>query len=242
MDQKVTCISLRAVRYGDSGAMLTLWSSELGFLSASVRLGAGREAQRRKALIMPPMAFEAVAHSKVGTEVVRLSDVRVLPGFASLSMSPMRVVVATFLAEVLSLLLRQSEHDPLLSAFLFDSWQALAEASGRRLANFHVVFLARLTRFLGIEPDVSTYHKGYCFNLREAVFAPSMPVSGPGLRPEEARLAALILTLDTDSALRLPLTRELRNRALDTLLDYFTLHHTPLTSLRSLSILRDICI
>lgn len=241
MEQKVTCISLRAVRYGDSGVMLTLWSREAGFLSAAVRLGSGREAQRRKALLMPPMAFEAVAHSSAASEIVRLSDVRALPGFTSLPMSPMRVVVATFLAEVLSLVLRQSEPDPTLSAFIFENWRNLAEASGRRLANFHVVFLARLTRFLGIEPDFSTYRRGYCFNLRESVFVSSLPVSSPGLPPGEARMAAMLLRLDSASALRLPLTRPVRNRAIDILLEYYTLHYSPLTSLRSLDILREIC-
>lgn len=241
MSQKVTCISLRAVRYGDEGVMLSLWSREVGYLSASVRLGAGREAHRRKALLMPPMAFEAVAHRSSTAEVVRLSDVRVLPGFTSMPMSPMRVMVATFLAEVLSILLRQSEPDPTLSAYIFEGWRTLAEASGRTLANFHVVFLSRLTRFLGIEPDVSTYRRGYCFNMREAVFSPSMPVSSPGLPPEEARLAAMLLHMDFAHALRLPMTIHIRNRAINTLLDYYSLHYSPLPLLKSLEILREIC-
>lgn len=240
MLQKVSCIALRAVRYGEDGVMLSLWSREAGFLSASVRLGSGREASRRRALLSPPMAFEAVARSDAGSEVVRLSQIRALPGFASLSFSPLRLAVATFLAEVLSFLLRSSAPDPVLSEYVFGNWGKLAVSSGKQLANFHIVFLARLSRFLGIEPDVSTFHRGYCLNLREAVFSPSMPVAGPALPPGEARLAALLLNHDFDAALRLPLSRELRNRALDRIIEYYSLHHTPLTSLRSLDVLRQI--
>jgi len=242
MNEKVTCISLRAVAYSDTGVMLTVWTRELGLLSVAVSLGASREARRRRALMLPPMAFEAVAHRKTpSSDVARLSDVRALPGFSSLTLSPMRTVVATFLAECLSLLLRNSTPDRLLSDFIFTSWLKLATAGNRALANFHIAFLTKLLRFLGIEPDFSTFRKGYCFDMRDAVFCPAMPVHGHGLDPQRARLAALFLRLDMDGIARLPLSREIRNLSVDTILDYLTVHHTPLSSLRSLSILREIC-
>ena len=239
MEKKVTCIALRGVRYGDDGVMLSLWSREAGFISAAVRMGRGREAQRRKALLMPPMAFEAVAHVSAGSEVVRLSDVRSLSAMASLSMSPVRMIVGTFIAEVLSLLLRKSGPDEPLSAFIFERWLGLASASGRELANFHIVFLSRMTRFLGIEPDVSTWRRGYCFNMREAVFSPSMPVSGAGIDAEGARVAAMLLRMDFNQALRLPVGRALRCSILDKILEYYSLHLAPMHSLRSYSVLRE---
>lgn len=242
MNEKVTCIALRAVNYSDTGVMLTVWTRELGLLSAAVSLGASREARRRRAIMLPPMAFEAEAHRKsANADIVRLDDVRALPGFSSLTLSPTRTVVATFLAEMLSSLLRNSQPDAPMSDFIFYCWRRLADAQGRALGNFHIVFLVKLLRFLGIEPDVSTYHRGYCFDMREAVFCPSMPTHGHALEPHIARVAAMLLRLDMDQTLRLPLNRAIRNRAIDTLIDYLSIHHTPLTSLRSLAILREVC-
>lgn len=240
MDTPTACIALRTVKYSDSASILTLWTERLGRVAVSVSATASRESARRRALMMPLGVFEAVVHHRPGREVARLSDVRALPGYMSLSLSPVRGVVAMFLSEVLGACLREGLPDDALSAYLFGSVRELGEASGRRLANFHLVFLRRLAALLGIEPDESTYAPGRYLDMSEGIYAPSMPRRGLCVEPSQARVAHAIGRLRTDQAGLLPLSREGRAAALDGILQYYTLHHASLRSLQSLPILRNV--
>lgn len=240
MDTPTACIALRTVKYSDTTNILTLWTEQLGRVSVSVSASTGKEAMRRRALMMPLGVFEAVVHHRPGRDVARISDVRALPGFVALSMSPVRGVVAMFLSEVLGACLREGLPEPALNAFLFRSVRQLGEAEGRALANFHILFLRSLTAFLGIEPDESTYARGRYFDAQEGIYTPSRPMRGLSLDPDQARVAHALSLLTPDRGALLRLDRATRAAALDGILQYYTLHHASMRTLQSLPILRDV--
>lgn len=236
MPQKVTCICLRSVKYSDSRSVATLWTRELGVLSAVIPSGAGREAGRRRAIMMPMRVFEAVAWARAGQELVRISDVKPLP--APMSSDPAAGAVALFVSDFLCSALRQSGPDELMSDFIFDSASRLPSLGGTALANFHLYFLTHLGRFLGIEPDMGTYAPGAYFDMREGRFCASAPLHRASLTPEQARVVAVLMRLSPRSLRLLRLSRSDRNAILDSILDYYTLHYAPMRSLSSLPILR----
>lgn len=240
MQQTVRCLALRSVKYSDTASIATVWSRELGRLAVATPSGAGREARRRRAIMMPMGVFEAVATLRPQQEVARLSDLRPLAQSAAASGSPARSVVAMFLADFLTQALRECPPDALLSDFLFSQAELLGTVAGAALANFHLSFLYRLTRFLGIEPDMGSYAPGAYFDLKEARFTPTAPLHGLRLEPRQARIAWLLSRL-TDRSLSLPrLSHNERNQALDTILQYYSIHFRPLSAIPSLPIVREI--
>ena len=149
------CIALHTVRHSDTRSILTAWSAELGRISIGMPDGKGREAARRRALTMPLAMFEAVGDVRPGRDIISVRDLRPSAGSpASAPPTPARTMLQLFLADALDRILRQSAPDPLLSDFIFDSLRRLARLSRpTALANFHIVFLFRMARFLGIAPD-----------------------------------------------------------------------------------------
>lgn len=240
MQQAVTCLALRSVKYSDSSSIATVWSRELGRLAVATPSGAGAEAKRRRAIMMPMGVFEAVATIRPQQEVARLSDIRPLVRSAAAAGHPARSVVAMFLADFLCQALRESPPDDHLSDFLFAQASLLGQASGTALANFHLSFLYRLSRFLGIEPDMGSYRKGACFDMREARFTITAPIHSQWLQPDHARVAAIIARLQPRSLGLLRLSRAQRNQALDTILNYYSIHFRPLSAIPSLPIVREI--
>lgn len=238
MPQNVTCICLRAVKYSDSQSVATLWTRELGALSAVIPSGAGREASRRRAIMMPMRPFQAVAWTRPGQQLARISDVKPLP--APLSADPAVGAVALFVSDFLGAALRQSGPDERLSDFIFSSAALLHGLGGTALANFHLYFLAHLGRFLGIEPDMGTYAQGAYFDMREGRFTAAAPLHRAALAPEHARMAATLMRLSPRSLRLLRLSRADRNAILDAILDYYTLHYASMRSLPSLPILRSL--
>lgn len=238
MPQKVTCICLRSVKYSDSQSVATLWTRELGAIAAVVPSGSGREASRRRAIMMPMRVFEAVAWVKPGRELARITDLKPLP--APLAADPAVGAVALFVSDFLCSALRQTGPDELMSDFIFASAARLHALTGTALANFHLYFLAHLGRFLGIEPDMGTYAPGAYFDMREGRFCLAAPLHRSVLSPAQARMVALLMRLSPRSLRLLRLSRAERNAILDATLEYYSIHYTPMRSLASLPILRSL--
>lgn len=233
-------IALRSVKYSDTASIVTVWSVELGRMAVSLPSGSSREARRRKALMMPLGAFEAVAHLKPGQEIARLSDVRQISPSPAASGNPAKSAVAMFLSEFLYAVLKESAPDPNLGQFLINSIRELNEAQGTALANFHLMLLYRLGHFLGIEPDMGTYSPNAYFDLKEARFSTAAPLHAQFLTQEQSRAVRLLSRLNSRNLHLMRLSRDQRNQILDYMLQYYSLHHAPLTSPPSLEILRTI--
>ncbi len=235
------CIALRTVKHSDTKNILSVWSRELGRVSMVMPAGAGREARRRRALSAPLATFEGQCDIRPGRDLLAVRDVRPLPGSLAMSVDPAKSFAAVFLAEALDLLLRRSERDDSLSDFLFGSLERFAAMeSAAATANFHLVFLYRLTGPLGIEPDIAEWRPGYVFDMRDGVFRPAAPSHADYLEPNEA---AVLAGLDRFNYRNLHLWRldhAARNDILDRLLRYYAIHLAPLTALKSLDVLRSL--
>ncbi len=241
MLETVHCISLRTVKYSDSSSMVTLWTRERGRISAVVPSGAGREAQRRRAIMMPLGTFEAVAAGSGGIDIVRLRDVRPLGLSVAASADPLKSTVAIFIAEFLYTVLRDSAPDRHMSDFIFDWTAILAAAPRQRLANFPIAFIYNIGRFLGVEPDAGTYAPGAYFDMRQGRFTSTLPLSHSRvLDPDAARVVLMLARLNRRNYHLLLLNRVQRNQILDLILEYYNMHLAPLTTITSLDILRTV--
>lgn len=242
MYRQIECISLRTVRHSDSHSILTAYSRELGRLSLSLPAGKGRGAMRLRSLLMPLGRFECVADMRPNREIHPMRDVRPL-GMPPVA-DPVRSSVALFIADFLTGVLREQATDQRLYAFLDEAVSALSDTtsplrlSSPSLANFHICFLVRLTRYLGIEPDASTYLPGRYFDMGGGVFTPFPPATRNFLPAGESEMAATLLRLTFRNMGRLRLSRFERNTILDRLLQYYRTHFPSIAEPRSLDILR----
>ncbi len=190
--------------------------------------------------MMPFSLFECVGHLQPGREIIRVSDVRPFGAGNVSAADPVKNIVAMFLGDFLYAVLRECQPDAHLTDFIFDAVGALAGVKGMALANFHLFFLYRLSGFLGIAPDTGTYARGRFFDMSEGVFTSSAPLSRGALDPVRARVLWLLSNLRSQDLGKLRTNRQQRNEILDRILDYYGMHHTPLSSLSSLQILRSI--
>ena len=82
--------------------------------------------------------------------------------------------IALFLSEFLYRAIREEAENRPLFAYLQHSIIWLDEC-GEGFANFHLVFLMRLSRFLGLYPNLEDYHTGDYFDLLNACFTSIRP-------------------------------------------------------------------
>ncbi len=242
MYETIHFLSLRLVRHDDASSILTAWSAERGRVAVSVPAGAGREAQRRRALATPLALVEGVVVSRPGRDVLRLRDMRPWEVTRSVRSHPVKAALALFLADVLEGVLRAATPDEHLSSFLFDSVRLLDGLSRPgAVANFHLWFLRALATFTGIAPDYGSWRPGRIFDMADAVFRSSAPLHGRYLAPDEAAVVHMLGRLTPANMGRLRLGRDTRRRILEGILEYYSLHGVlPAGGARSLEVLRTL--
>lgn len=234
-------IALKRVTYSDRHAILTAWSRERGRVSLLVPDGSGRGAARNRALTMPASLAEVVADVRPGRDIWPARSIRPTSPLTNLRANPLKSLISQLLAEILGDMLRQAGPDERMFDFIdisLNTLDALTDATAT--ANFHLAFLSHLLRFAGIKPDMSTYAPGRCFDMRDGVFRATLPPHPDILSGDEALGAARLARMTYGNSHRFHYTKKERNRALDLLLRYMTLHHTSTATPKSLEIIRSL--
>ncbi|MDE7025491.1 MAG: DNA repair protein RecO C-terminal domain-containing protein [Paramuribaculum sp.] len=230
-------IALRTTRYSDSSAILGAYSRQGGRMSFLVPAGGGREATRRRALLMPLGVVECVADIRPGRAIHNMREPRAVLPLSSVRCNPLKNAVASFLAEVLGLVLREGHSDEALWGYVRGAIEALEALPGDKVANFHICFLLRLSRFIGVEPDWESWGDGKLFDLVDAVYRSSAPMHKHYLTPDESRVAYILSRMTFVNMYRFRLNRVQRRQIIDVIMRYYSLHYTGMSGLKSLDVL-----
>lgn len=239
MKQDMHIICLRSVAYSDSKSILAAYSLEAGRVSFLVSAGKGREAMRRRALTQPLGLLECVADVVPGRDIHRLAEVRPLHPLAALRSNPMKCGVVMFLAEVLGVIMRESQGDASTWRFIERAIVEFDALDAAKVANFHLWFLWGVGRCLGISPDVSAYDVGKVFDMSDGIFRTSAPLHRNFVAPEQSHTVALLGRMSIDNLHLFRFTRQERNAVLDGILRYLSIHITSLGGIRSVDVLRS---
>ncbi len=240
MKKELHIIALRTVRHTDRHSILTAYSLELGRVAFAIPAGAGREALRRRALLMPLALVECVADIRPGREVMIMHEPRAEEPLTSLRTNPVKSSLVMFIAEVLGVVLRDGPPDELSYAYIHNAVTLLDRLPTGSVANFHLMFLYGLGRFLGIEPDVSGYRQGMVFDMLDGRFRLSAPMHRHYLDPVQSGAVVALSRMNPANMHLFKMSRHERNQLLDGILQYYSLHYTGLQSLRSLDVLREL--
>ena len=127
---------------------------------------------------------------------------------------PEKITLALFLAEFLRTALRSEP----IAAPLFDyTWDSIEwlNLSEQHFSNFHLVFLLRMTHFLGFYPNLANYADGMYFDLENSLFVAHQPLHSHYLDPTDkfsgARRTRLLRFIVTYYQLHLPAFGELKS-------------------------------
>lgn len=232
-------IVLRVIRYSDSRIIVTIFTEHYGMLSAGVRLVRGGRSGGRSALWQVLNVVEMSVDYRPANELQKISDVSIAVPWMELPYNPVKASISMFLGDFLYHSLRGEGENPALFSFLYNSLHWLDEADGN-VANFHLLLMIRMTRFLGIWPSMAGYGRNMVYDMKNACFASVLPVHGQYLEAKYARWIPLLLEMDYSRMHRLRMTREERWHMLEVLLQYYHLHVPSFGELQSVEILREL--
>lgn len=230
-------IVLSTVNYSDSGCMVNMFTDELGYVTASVKVS--KRSAVRNSHLQPLSLLNVQLKGKPSQPIMRFVECVALPENALFAESPYKIFVLQFLSEVLNAVLRDVQRDEALFDYIFNSLIYFATMP-RGVASFHLVFLVKLSRILGVFPNLEKFTPDCLFDLTDACFTKKFIASHLVLNSEQTMNFVNLVRADFSTLYLFDYSRSDRNEILDYILVYFKLHTPSFPEIKSLQVLREL--
>lgn len=238
MLQKTNGIILHSIKYNDNATIVTIYTQLFGRISYMV-YGVNKKKSKFRAAFLQPLSLVEIdvfhSHSK---NIQSIKDIRSNFPLMGIPYHPVKNSLALFVSEVLYRSLKQTDPDENLYNFLENSIRML-DCCDEGIANFHLVFLMKLTKYLGFEPNIEDIDNKY-FDLMNGVFVRETPPHSHFLTQELTCKFIQIINTDFLNLNTLILSRNERFMLIETMIEYFKLHVTDFHGLNSLPVLHSL--
>ena len=239
MQTKTQAIVLHSIKYGETRLIVDMFTRAHGKLSFIVNIPKSSKAKVKKQYFQPLTILEIETDVRPKVQLQKVFDVRLSTAYASIPFDFAKLSISLFMAEFLYHALRGEQQNVPLFDYVASSILWL-DAQQTNFANFHLVFLMRMSRFLGFYPNLDNYMSGDYFDLRESVFLPNPPVHREFLMPQEAEKVQLMMRMDYSTMHLFQMSHAERNRLLEVALVYYRLHLPDFPELKSVGVLQEL--
>jgi DNA repair protein RecO (recombination protein O) len=227
MLHKTRGIVINYIRYRETSIIAKIYTEKFGiqtYIENGVRSSKGKN---RIALFQPLTLLDLVVYHDEKKEIHRISELKCSYPFSSIPYNILKSSVGMFMDEILNKTLKEHSENHFLFEFLYHSIIELDE-SNAHFENFHLIFLLKLSFFLGFSPQNANefieqfkdFSIGYEINL-----------------DYQKALNHLIL-----AEYNTPFTysRQTRNYLLEIILAFYQIHVEEFGEIKSLPVLKEV--
>ncbi|QDO93384.1 DNA repair protein RecO [Formosa sediminum] len=237
MFKSSSAIVLSKLKYRDNDLIVSCYTKDFGVVSFLLRgVLKSRKGKARVAYFQLLSQIQIEVDFNKNRALQTLKDVKVNVLYATLHTQVVKSTIVMFLADVLAMVLKEEEADVDLFEFLEHALLVLDETP--HSANFHLVFLVQLTKYLGCAPDTTNSDYNY-FNLSTGQFEKYATgiysISGDNLKYLKLALGIIFDDLDT-----IKMNGKQRQSFLEMLLLYYELHLVQFRKPKSLAIFNQV--
>lgn len=232
-------IVLRSLKFGESSLIIDMFTEQEGRISFIVRIPKTAKGKIKKQYFQPLTLLELELDYRQRVSLQHIKEVRIQHPYTSIPFDPVKSAILLFLSEFLYYVTRGEQQNVHLYNYVLSSMQWLDEVE-HNYANFHLVFMMRLSRFIGFFPNLDAYHEGSWFDLRNASFCDRAPLHPDYLLPSEASGIGLLMRMDYENMHLFRLSHHERNRIADTVLRYYCIHVPDMPELKSFQVMKEL--
>ena len=230
-------IVLSKLKYKDNDLIVKCYTQEIGSVSFLVRgVLKSKKGSSKAAYFQVLSQLQIVFTHKNTTSLQSVKETKSNGVYTSLHSHVLKGSIVMFLSEVLSNTLQEEEENQILYSYLENTLLWLDSQS--EYSNFHLLFLLKLTRYLGFQPGNLNNNYSY-FNLESGVFE----TSNKGIYSidgENLILLKRLLGINFDTLNGIKINGKQRRDFLNMLLYYFELHLGGFKKPKSLQVLNDV--
>lgn len=236
---KTRAVVLKTTKYGESQLIADLLTEACGRLSFMLSMPKGKRAGAAARLMQPMALLDTVFDLRPNAKMQRLKEATLHAPFTTIPFDAKKLSVALFLAEFTYYATRQEQRNEPLFAYIANSVMWL-DSCRDSIANFHIVYMMHLSKFVGFHPNLESAAEGAYFDLRNGCFSVARPLHPDFLQPTEAARIATLMRMRYETMRLFGMSHAERNRCVQFILAYYRLHVPNFPELKSLDVLREI--
>ncbi|MFN8336809.1 MAG: DNA repair protein RecO [Cyclobacteriaceae bacterium] len=220
MLHKTRGIVFRFTKYGESSIIVTIFTELFGIQTYIVNGVRSKNAKGKIALFQPLTLLDLVVYYKENANIKRIKEVKCVHQYQTLTADVRKSTIAIFISEMLNKTVKDETHAQEIFEFLFHAL-ILLDHQQTAIENFHLIFLIKLSRFLG-----------FGAHQADEILGARM------LDADEEEILKRLL--QTDFTEQIVMTNTQRRNLLEAILRFYTLHIESLGEIKSVQVLRDI--
>ena len=234
---KINAIVLSKLKYGDNDLIVKCYTKQRGIASYLIKSALKNHKGSSKTVYFQPLSLILIEeYYKPNRSLQGMKEIKLDYLYKTLHTDILKTAIVMFLSEVLSSVLKEEEPNESLYSYFENALKWLDDK--KEFTNFHLLFLLKLTKYLGFYPDNQNSTFEY-FNLSSGLFESQKSgfysVSGKNIIVLKVLLGTKFDELNT-----INLNSKQRKSFLNMLLLYFELHLGDFKKPKSLEILSQV--
>lgn len=219
MLHKTQGVVFRFTKYGETSIIVNIFTSLFGVQSYIVNGVRSKSTKSKIALYQPLTLLDLVVYYKENANLKRIKEIKCLHPYQTVTSDVRKSSIAMFITEILNKTVKEESHAQELCDFIVTSMIILD--THEKTENFHLIFLLKLSRFLGFRPQFVNEVLGARFT-------------------DQAIEKIIDQLLSADYTDNIPMTITQRREVLELLVKFYADHIETIGELKSLAVLREI--
>jgi len=231
-------IVLKSIKYGDNTNVVTIFTEQLGRLSFFVKIKS-KTSKHYKLILQPGFIVDLDFSFHQNKEIHYLNNFSLAYIYLNLHYNIVKSSILIVISEILYNVLKPHTSEKEIFNFIRLSFIHLDE-SLENYMNFHLIFLVKLTEFLGFNPENNYSEANLYFDIMQGTFVDSR-YNEFVLDEKYSKFFNILLSDNSffDNK-NIYLTNYERTILLQNILTYYSVHIENLSEIKSLNILHEI--
>lgn len=239
MLHKTRGIVFKTTDYSESSVVVQIFTEKFGLQAYLINGVKKPRAKISRNMLQPLHLLDMVVYHKLNGSIQRVAELKNAPILTTIPYDIVKSSLVIFLNEVLYKAVRQESSDENLFNFIFYSVEWL-DHQEQGLANFHLLFLVQLSRYLGFHPERNEAGTAAFFDLKDGLFVKSKPEHNLYLAPPYTQYFNLLIGRNFEDLPAIRLPNDIRKYLLDRLIEYYALHIDSFGQIHSHGVLEEV--
>jgi DNA repair protein RecO (recombination protein O) len=239
MLHKTRGIVFKTTDYSESSVVVQIFTEKFGLQSYIINGAKKPKAKIGRNMLQPLHLVDMVVYHKTAGNIQRIAELKNAPLLQTIPYDVIKSCLAMFLNEVLYKAVKQQTPDENIFDFIFNAIEWLDHAM-YGLANFHLVFLIQLTRYLGFYPHGNNAQNANYFDMKNGTFSPYKPDSVSYLSPPHTSNFYNLLQSGFGDIENIKLSNDERRYLINKILEYYAMHIEGFGNIKSHEVLEEV--
>lgn len=236
---KTRGLVLSTINYNDKYLIAQIFTELYGRVTYMVPKTKSKSSKVPKSLFSPLAILDMEVEHQVSRDIQRIREARPDVYLYDISNNLGKTSMAFFLSEFLTRVLRDADDSRLLFEFLYQSVQIL-EMTDASISNYHLVFMLKLSHFMGFYPNLEEYKDSSLFDMINGEFVLYQPLHSHFLNRSDSRALSMLARISYENMHRFVFSRQDRINIINRILEYYRLHLYDFPTLKSLDVLHEL--